>query len=102
MADPRGPAPVDGMVAGLCASVEYWHGLCMLIGCGGRYRAATLAEDDMQHVAESNIGDLVSLFYDEFFEMYGDAELAAVAAAAVINDMLTSRPEAQGQLIEAA
>ncbi|MBL8619432.1 MAG: hypothetical protein JNM72_27725 [Deltaproteobacteria bacterium] len=37
---------------------------------------------------DTNLGDLITVFYDEFLEMYGDAELASVAAAAVINDLL--------------
>lgn len=37
---------------------------------------------------DSNLGDLITIFYDEFIELYGDAELASVAAAAVINDLL--------------
>jgi hypothetical protein len=37
---------------------------------------------------QTSLGELIALFYDEFMAIYGDAELAAVAAAAVINDML--------------
>jgi hypothetical protein len=40
---------------------------------------------------QTNLGDLISLFYEEFYGMYGDAELASVAAAAVINDMLAAQ-----------
>lgn len=37
----------------------------------------------------TTLGDLITLFYDEFLAMYGDEELASVATAAVINDLLT-------------
>ncbi len=51
---------------------------------------------------QSNLGELVNLFYDEFMELYGDAELAAVAAAAVINDLITTPVEAAPLLEDAA
>lgn len=37
---------------------------------------------------DTNLGDLISMFYDEFVAMYGDEELASVATAAAINDIL--------------
>lgn len=37
----------------------------------------------------TNLGDLISMFFNEFMEMYGDEELASVATAAVINDLLS-------------
>lgn len=37
----------------------------------------------------NTLGDLISLFYEEFLAMYGDEELASVATAAVINDLLS-------------
>lgn len=43
----------------------------------------------MTRTNQTNLGDLISLFYKEFMEMYGDSELASVAAAAVINDLLS-------------
>ena len=39
------------------------------------------------------IGDLVSLFYEEFLAMYGDEDMAEVAAAATINELLAERAE---------
>ena len=33
-------------------------------------------------------GELISKFFEVFLEMYGDEDLAAVATAAVINDLL--------------
>jgi len=37
---------------------------------------------------ETTLGDLVALFYEEYLTLYGDEELAAVAAATTINEML--------------
>ena len=39
---------------------------------------------------QADIGELISMFYAQFIALYGDAELASVATAAVINDMLTA------------
>ncbi len=36
-----------------------------------------------------NLGDLISRLYAKFLEAYGDEELASVATAAVVNDLLT-------------
>jgi len=38
----------------------------------------------------TTLGELIASVYAEFLELYGDEELASVATAAVINDMLTS------------
>ncbi|MFH1631913.1 MAG: hypothetical protein ABIA47_02725 [bacterium] len=46
----------------------------------------------------TTIGDLIiSLFYDEFFALYEDEDLASVAAAAVINGLIAGAeaPEEQ-------
>ena len=43
----------------------------------------------MTQTSNTTIGDLISMFYSEFMEMYGDEELASVATAAVINDLLS-------------
>ncbi len=50
----------------------------------------------------STLGDLISLFYEEFMELYGDAELASVATAAVINDLLADAGAPGRALDEAA
>lgn len=42
----------------------------------------------------TNIGELISSLYASFLEMYGDPELASVATAAVIHDLLTAPEEA--------
>jgi hypothetical protein len=39
----------------------------------------------------TTLGDLISTLYEQFLAKYGDAELASVATAAVVNDLL-SRP----------
>ena len=41
----------------------------------------------------TNIGDLVQLFYAEYMAIYGDEELASIATAATINDLLLERAE---------
>ena len=48
---------------------------------------------------KSNIGDLIATIYTHFLATYGDEELASVATAAVVNDLLT-RPT--GPLLEDA
>lgn len=51
----------------------------------------------------ASLGDLISLFYEEYFALYGDEELASVAAAATINEFLnTQRKEAAGDKDNAA
>jgi len=54
----------------------------------------------------TNVGDLVSLFYEEYLGLYGDEELASLAAAATVNEILTEqdcvRGKAAGNLVEAA
>lgn len=37
------------------------------------------------------VGELVSMFYEEYLTIYGDKELAAVATAATVNSMLSRR-----------
>jgi len=39
---------------------------------------------------QPNLGDLISLIYDEYLGLYGDEDIAAVAAAATINDMIVA------------
>lgn len=38
-----------------------------------------------------SLAELITLFYDEYLALYGDEELASVAAAATINDILAER-----------
>ncbi len=38
-----------------------------------------------------NLGDLINLFYEEYLALYGDEDIASVAAAATINDILSDR-----------
>jgi hypothetical protein len=54
----------------------------------------------MTRTTQTTLGDLISLFYEEFMELYGDPELASVAAAAVINDLLSE--DAGERLLEDA
>ena len=39
----------------------------------------------------TNVGDLISLFYEEYLGLYGDQELASLAAAATVNEILTEQ-----------
>lgn len=43
----------------------------------------------------TTLGDLISTVYEEFLALYDDEELASVATAAVINDLLAAA-DAQG------
>ncbi len=43
----------------------------------------------MSRIHDSSIGELIETFYAQFMELYGDEELASVATAAVINDLLS-------------
>jgi hypothetical protein len=36
----------------------------------------------------TSLGELITLFYDEYFALYQDEELASIAAAVTINDLL--------------
>ena len=38
-----------------------------------------------------SLADLITLFYDEYLALYGDEEMASVAAAATINEILAER-----------
>lgn len=42
----------------------------------------------MTTTLDTNLGELINNFYTHFLAMYGDEELASVATAAVINDLL--------------
>jgi hypothetical protein len=37
---------------------------------------------------QTTLGDLISTLYDEFYAVYGDEDMAAVAVAATVNDWL--------------
>ncbi|MFT7518659.1 MAG: hypothetical protein ACI9MC_000791 [Kiritimatiellia bacterium] len=38
-----------------------------------------------------SLGDLINVLYEEYLEVYGDEDLASVAAAATINDMIANQ-----------
>lgn len=40
----------------------------------------------------SHLGDVISKLYEHFLGLYGDAELASVATAAAVNDLLAETP----------
>lgn len=39
---------------------------------------------------QTTLGDLISVLFDEYMEIYNDEELASVAVAATVNDMFAS------------
>ena len=45
----------------------------------------------MNKRTQVSLAELIALFYDEYFALYGDEELASVAAAATINDILAEQ-----------
>jgi len=49
-----------------------------------------------------SLGDLISLFYEEYLALYGDEDLASVAAAATVNELLADRAQHPEDAEEAA
>ena len=49
----------------------------------------------------SNLGDLISETYLGFLELYADPEMASIATAAFINDLLTQHQECKTDTIAA-
>lgn len=47
--------------------------------------------------AGSELGELISTIYNGFLALYGDADLASVATAAVINDLLSAGATGEGE-----
>lgn len=47
----------------------------------------------------ATLGDLVSVFYEEFLALYGDEERAATEAAATVIDLLESDPETTEEVV---
>ncbi|MEZ4317307.1 MAG: hypothetical protein R3F61_07375 [Myxococcota bacterium] len=41
------------------------------------------------HTTETSFGQLIVALYDEYLEIYGDADLASVATAATLNELLS-------------
>jgi len=42
----------------------------------------------MTQYTNTTLGEVISMLYDEYMEIYNDEELASVATAATINDLL--------------
>jgi hypothetical protein len=42
---------------------------------------------------QTTLGELITLFYDEYLALYRDEDLASVATAATINEMLADEEE---------
>ena len=51
----------------------------------------------MTQTTTVSLADLNTTIYDEYLALYGDKELASVAAAATINDILAERAQSQSQ-----
>jgi hypothetical protein len=51
----------------------------------------------MTQTTTVSLADLITTIYDEYLALYGDKELASVAAAATINDILAERAQSQRQ-----
>lgn len=45
----------------------------------------------------TTLGELITTLYAHFLEEYGDEDLASVATAAVVNDLLSRPPPAREQ-----
>lgn len=48
----------------------------------------------MTNPIDTTLGELITVFYEEYLALYGDEDLASVAAAATINEMLIQGSEA--------
>ena len=48
------------------------------------------------HTINATLGDLISAVYEEYLEVYGDEDVASVAAAATINEMLLEASTSRG------
>ncbi len=46
---------------------------------------------------ETDIGELIRIFFEQFMAVYGDEDIASVATAAVINDLITARATSHNQ-----
>lgn len=49
------------------------------------------SHDTSVEAVETSLGVLIAFFYEEFLSEFNDPELASLAAAAVINDMLAEQ-----------
>lgn len=47
----------------------------------------------MSQDIHTSLGDLISVLYEEFLAVYGDPDIASVATAATINNMLAETLE---------
>jgi hypothetical protein len=47
-------------------------------------------------VTSTSLGELISALYDEFLAVYGDEEIASLATAATINELLADEAASRG------
>jgi hypothetical protein len=45
----------------------------------------------------TNLGEVIAVLYEQFLAVYGDEELASVAVAATVNEMLADNAVASGK-----
>jgi hypothetical protein len=43
----------------------------------------------MTQFTQTSLGELIATIYEEFYDLYSDHDLASVATATLINDMLS-------------
>jgi hypothetical protein len=60
---------------------------------GGCAQWSALPGDAMKN-NQTTLGELISLVYREYLSLYGDSEVASVATAATINQLLEAEKEA--------
>jgi hypothetical protein len=56
----------------------------------------------VENAPARTLGEIINVVYERLLAQYGDAELASVATAAVVNDLLTTPQPATSASEEAA
>lgn len=56
----------------------------------------------MTQTMTTSLGELITQVYEELLALYGDADIASVATASIINDMITRPVLAEDSLEDAA
>ncbi len=55
----------------------------------------------MTQTTHTTLGELIAEVYEELLALYGDADIASVATASIVNDMIT-RPDPELEQLEDA
>ena len=61
----------------------------LLVMCVGVRSCRNNKEGPMTQFTQTSLGELISTIYEEFYDLYNDHDLASVATASLINDMLS-------------